>query len=319
MMRLESSMVDLVNEYLTFRRRLGYQLTVEGKELLLFARYAGQVGHRGPPTTELAVRWAKSSRTSSPYYRAKRFESVRRFAKYRSLFEPQTEIPPRHLLGPVRCQRRAYVYSPAEIAALLGAAGKMTPVGGRRPRTFVTLFGLLVTTGLRIAEALNLRVGDADLAAGVLTVKQTKFRKSRLVPLHPSTVRALRRYREFLNSADADPPAAPFFPAAPGRPLNYGQARHGFEQLRRVLGWTGTADRRPPRLHDFRHTFAVRNLLRWSAEKGNPERKIYTLSVYLGHAQVTDTYWYLSAVPELFAVVSERFDHFANQERRMDT
>lgn len=313
-MKTETNMIELVNEYLTFRRRLGYKMMVEGKELLLFARYAVKMGHCGPPTIAIMTQWSKSARTPSLYYQAKRYELVRRFAKYCSLFDPHTEIPPQ--LGVPKCRRQPYIYSAAEVAVLLQAAARLSPTEGLRCRTYATLIGLLVTTGLRISEAINVRDEDVDLPGGILTVKNTKFRKSRLVPLHPSTVLALQRYRDYRDVTRHVSPAKRFFVTEHGRFLNYGAVLHIFKKLRRALHRQGIAGKRLPRIHDFRHTFAVRNLLRWSAGKDNPERKIFTLSVYLGHAQVTDTYWYLSAVPELFAVVSNKFDHFAHHNHR---
>lgn len=313
-----SSMIKHAQEYLQFKRKLGYQLYTEGKELFLFARYTDQIGHKGPVTTELAVQWARLPQNADPVYWARRYETVRRFAKHRFLFDSRTEIPPKHLLGSSKRRRTPHIYSDEEIAALLQAASQLNPTNGLRPHTYVTLFGLLLSAGLRISEALNLSQQDVDLKTGILTVKETKFSKSRLVPISPSTVCALRRYSVFRDSYHPGTMSKGFFLSEKGISLNYRQVLYIFMKLRRNLGWTDT-DKRPPRIHDFRHSFAVKRLLKWYEEGTDLDQKILALSTYLGHVQVTDTYWYLSAVAELLAVVSQRFEDFVNRQRRRDT
>jgi len=316
-MKSQQSLVEQVQEYLRFKRSCGYRLDVPGKELMLFARYAALTGHKGPLTTELAVRWAKLPQDANPRYWATRYEIVRRFAEYRFLFNPATEIPPKGLLGPSKRLLSPHIYSDEEIAALLQAASRLSPSDGLHPRTYVTLFGLLVSTGLRISEALNLSHKDADLNTGVLTIKETKFRKSRLVPVHPSTLQVLRHYSKLRDSYHPGTRSKTFFLSEKGTPLNYRGVLYIFIKLSRKLGWR---DRdKKPRIHDFRHSFAVRRLLNWYKEGANLDQKILALSTYLGHAQVTDTYWYLSGVPELLAVVSKKFENFATKERRRDT
>ena len=315
-MKSRQSIIEQVQEYLKFRRSCGYQLESPGKELMLFARYAALTGHKGPLTTELAVRWAKLPQDANPRYWATRYAIVRRFAEYRFLFDPATEIPPKGLLGPSKRRLSPHIYSDEEIAALLQAASQLTPTDGLHPRTYVTLFGLLVSTGMRISEALNLSRKDADLETGILTIKETKFRKSRLVPMHPSTQQALRCYSKFRDCYHPEAMSKTFFLAEKGTPLNYRGVLYVFLKLRRKLGRQETNNK--PRIHDIRHTFAIRRLLKWYEEGANLDQKILALSTYLGHVQVTDTYWYLSAVPELLAIVSEKFENFATKERRRD-
>jgi integrase len=310
-------MVEQVQEYLEFKRSCGYQLEVPGKELMLFARYAMRLGHHGPLTTDLVVSWAKLPQDADPCYWASRYGIVRRFAEYRFLFDPETEIPPKGLLGRSKRRLSPHIYSQAEITAFLQAASQLAPTNGLHPRTYVTLFGLLVSTGLRISEALTLSRQDADLRTGVLTIRETKFRKSRLVPLHPSTLQALKHYRKLRDSYHPGTRSKTFFLSEKGTPLNYRGVLYIFLKLSRKLGWR---DRdKKPRIHDFRHTFAVRRLLKWYEEGANLDQKILALTTYLGHVQVTDTYWYLSAVPELLAIVSEKFENFATNERRRNT
>jgi integrase len=299
------SMVALAEEYLAARRKLGFVMKIEGQQLLSFARYADGTGHRGVLTTELALQWAKLPEQASPLYWSRRMAIVRRFAKYRFLFDPETEVPPEDLLGPASRRSPPYIYSEEDIASLLRACGRLSPVGGLRPWTYATLFGLLASTGLRISEALRLRRVNVDLDAGVLSVIETKFHKSRLVPLHVSTTQALRAYAELRDRRHRLARTQAFFVTEKGTSLKYGRMFITFNALRRMLGWPR---QRAPRIHDLRHTFAVRRLLSWYQDGSDVDQKIAALSTYLGHAKVTDTYWYLTAVPELLALASARWE-----------
>jgi integrase len=185
----------LVEDYLTMRRSLGFD--VERMRWLLrdFARFIGSVEHHGPITVDLAAQWALSSRSSDPARAERRLWAVRQFARYLAGFDPDTEIPPAGLFGRIARRNQPHIYSEAEITALLQECRRLRPRDGLRPRTYVALFSLLASTGLWLSEACHLRRGDVDLRKGLLTVREGKFRKSRLVPLHPTTVQALLRYR----------------------------------------------------------------------------------------------------------------------------
>jgi integrase len=180
------SWVALAEDYLALRRKLGFGLHVEGEELLRFARYADGVGHRGALTIDLAVRWATQPSENHHRYRARRLDVVRRFATHRRIYDPQTEVPPMGLLGASSGPRPVpHIYSEDEIAALLKETVKLRPRRGLGQYTYATLFGLLSSTGLRVGEALRLGRNEVNLATGVLTVVETKFHRSRLVPMHP--------------------------------------------------------------------------------------------------------------------------------------
>ncbi len=181
-MSRRTSMVSRVEAYLHARRQFGFQLRVESGELLRFARYADASAHRGAVTTDLALRWAQDATAS------------RCFAKYQVAFEPRTEIPAPGILGPAHRRTAPYIFSPSEILRLITAARRLRSPRGLRAKTYAALIGLLACTGLRISEALRLGTADADLDVGVLSIRQTKFCKSRLVPLHPSARSALKRY-----------------------------------------------------------------------------------------------------------------------------
>jgi integrase len=305
-------MVDRVNEYLTYRRALGYQLRTQGQMLQSFARYADESGHRGPVTTELALRWARLPQQAARLYQARRLEVVRTLARYLVPREPDTEIPPRGLLGPAHGRRSAFLYSEADLTALLEVARSLAPVDGLRPRTYATLIGLMACTGLRINEALTLGADDVDLDVGVLTIRQTKFHKSRLVPLHATALAPLRDYVAHRDGRHREPRDTAFFVSDVGLRLPYSTVRHTFHQLlRQAMPEAAPVGRARPRFHDLRHTFTCRRLTAWYRDGMDVDRVIDQLSAYLGHAKVTDTYWYLTGVPELLALAGSRFEQFS--------
>lgn len=314
MSRRRPAMMGLVHEYLAARRALGFALRIEGGRLQAFARYADARRHRGPLTIALAVAWAHAAPGASPLTGPRRLEIVRSFAHYRAAFDPATEIPPRGLLGAAHRRLAPHIYTPREIGALLAAADRLAPVDSLRPRAFATLFALLACTGLRVSEALALTRGDVDLAAGVLRVTSTKFRKARYVPLHSSTTRALQRFaatRDRHGEARSGEDA--FFVLDDGTAMTYGRTRTAFAAIRRAVGWTrGSGTGRLPRIHDLRHTFVCARVLRWHRARIDVHAVLPALSTYLGHAKVSDTYWYLTGIPALIGLAAQRFDRFAH-------
>ncbi len=208
------------------------------------------------------------------------------------------------------------IYHDDEITDLLAAARTLGPVGSLRPHTYETLFGLMASTGLRVSEAIHLRDADVDLKRGVLTIRQTKFAKSRQLPIHPSTVKALARYRKLREQHLPTTSDMPLLVGSRGRrlglPLGERQAHRVFTGLRGSLDWVNRGGHDVPRLHDLRHTFAVRRLIRWYADGVEVDQKMLALSTYMGHAEIFYTYWYLTAVPELMAIAAGRFEQFAD-------
>ena len=305
----------LVDEYLTARRGLGFRLETDEWFLRAFASHADRVGHSGSVTIELAVQWARSSsRSSNPAQAARRLAIVRQFARYRALLDPATEVPPVGLLGRIPTRRSTpHIYTEAEMAALLQQARCLLPRHGLRPATYVAYFALLAATGLRLSEACRLTTDDADLVNGILTIRETKFRESRLVPLHPTTTWALRRYADRRDACLAAPRSEYFFRTEHSPRLTRTAVETTLRRIRRRLDWTGQGRTRQPRIHDLRHTFVVRRLLRWYMEGADIDRKILALTTYLGHARVADTYWYCTAVPELLASTGQRFERFAHR------
>lgn len=300
----------LAADYLALRRGLGFKLARHEQILQQFARFAEHSGHRGPVTTDLVLRWATTSAGSSGSARV-RLSVLRGFAQYCAAFDPATEILPAGSLGRAPSRRPPHIYSEAEITDLLLAAAEIRPHEGLRPRTYVTLFALLASTGLRIGEARRLSRRDVDLDARVVTVREGKFRKSRMVPLHPTALEPLKRYAAYRDGRRGVPRSEAFFRTEYASDLTPMAATMTFRKLRARLGWTTEGRTHRPRIHDLRHTFAVRRLVQWHAEGAEIHRKIPTLATYLGHAKVSDTYWYLSAVPELMILTARRFEHFA--------
>ena len=315
-MNYQKTMLEWAQEYLSYRRAMGFRLHKEGQQLLKFAVYADELGHTGSLTVELALRWSRLPVDASPLYWARRLETVRGFARYLSLFDPATQIPTSRLLGPAHHRNPPHLYSEEEIQALLREAKNLLPANGLRPRTYTTLFGLLACTGMRIGEALKLDRPDVDLDGGLLTVRLSKFGKSRFVPLHPSATEALRQYASFLDKHHVFRHSLAFFVGQSGNRLVYSTVRHVFSQLRDQLRWPPDANGRPPRIHDLRHMFACRRLLKWCEEGIDVHCAMPTLSTYLGHAKTSDTYWYLTATPELLATCAERFERFTGSEWR---
>jgi len=296
------NMIATAEQYLAFRRKLGFALHIEGEQLLRFARYAEKIGHKGPLTVELALRWAKLSHCSTLNH-ARRLDIVRRFARYVKQSVPQTEIPPEGVLGPSYRRIPPHIYSEEELSALMAACRRLTPAKGLRPCTYETLFGLLACTGIRISEALHLCADDFDAVQGIITVVEGKFHKSRVLPLHPSCVKALRAYKELRERRH--PATTAFFVTEVGTSLKYLKVLMTFRGIASSLGWP-----RNTRIHGLRHTFAVRRLLQWYREGEDIHRRIGQLSTYLGHCKIVDTYWYLSAVPELMALAVGCFEQY---------
>jgi integrase len=294
-----------VDEYLALRQAMGFKLHEESR---LLPRYIDFLEDQGEVfiTTDLAVRWATQCRAAQPAEWAKRLRFVRVFARYRSATDPRTQIPPAGLL-PYRARRaEPYIYNDDEINRLLQAASQLCSPTGLRAHTYETALGLLAVTGMRISELVTLDNEDVDLAHGQLTIRDAKFGKSRWLPLHPTTQQALQRYVQRRDQQYPIPLSSRFFVSEQGTRLTTCTVRATFVQLSRQIGLRGPTDSHGPRLHDFRHRFAVQTLLRWYQEGADVAQHLPELSTYLGHVKVSDTYWYLSATPELLQLALQR-------------
>jgi len=304
-----------VQRYLDERRQLGFDLRIAGRQLMRFARYADFHGHIGPLTIEIQLNWAREHvRRSGPITWARRLEVVRPFAAYYRQFEPGTEIPERLTFGHGHRRRTPHIYTDQEICDLLELSERLLPRGGLRPLTYYTMFGLIAATGLRLSEALHLNDEDVDLKGATLTVRETKFKKSRYLPIHPSVMRALCDYRRVRDHAVKCEAAGTFFVSPTGGALSSPSVHGVFAHLRKKMKWKARGEHPHPRIHDLRHTFAVRRIKLWHQSGESTNHGMLWLSTYLGHAKITDTYWYLTATPELMAVAGSKFEGFSQGE-----
>lgn len=297
--------------YLSERRRLGYQLRGTGYAVMSFARHLDSTGHVGPVSIETMSSWARLTRAKqpSPTTWARRLKLLRPFARYLQQFEPLTEVPDHTVIGSVGRRLSPHIFTEQEVIDLLAAVRQLQPA--LRGATYHTLFGLLASTGLRISEALHLTNTDVDLRHGVLIIRKTKFAKSRQVVLHPSAVQALRRYQRVRDHHVVNIGEAPFFVSSRGRrcgaALSHRNVHRIFKAMLEHLGWVNRGAHANPRIHDLRHTFVVRRLVLWHQQGVDIDQAMLSLSTYIGHAKITNTYWYLTGVPELVAIATEKF------------
>ncbi len=297
-----SSLRQALADYLRVRRRLGFELKATERYLEQFVGFLEGAGAERI-TSELAVMWAMLPRDAHPHQWSQRLSIVRVFARYVATLDPDSEIPSTELLRARRARVAPYIYSPAEIAALIEATGQLTPP--LRAAGYRTVIGLMATTGLRLGEALGLDRQDVDLADGALHVRAGKP-KQREVPLHPTTTRALRSYGRERDRRWSQPQSPAFFLNTRGARLAKPEFNHHFAQLIRRIGLDGAGERARPRPHDLRHTMAVRTLRDWIEAGEDVDRRMPELSTFLGHVQPESTYWYLQAVPELMALIAAR-------------
>ena len=285
--------------YVELQRAMGFKFRVQHallRSFVAFAEAAGDAFVRVDRVLDWAVR------APSPAQRRNRLLTVRRFALAMRAEDARYEIPAVEALGG-RCRKRRipHIYTPDEITRLVRAAARMPPQGLIRPLMYATLFGLLAATGLRVSEALALRL--EDITEDGLIIRQGKFHKSRLVPLHDTTRDALDAYlsaRAQLGTFDTG-----LFISTSGTTPAYSTVVATFLRLARSIGLRGEPGQRGPRIHDLRHTFAVRSLEQCRQTREEVARHIVALSTYLGHAHVTDTYWYLQATPFLMERIAE--------------
>lgn len=298
-----STIRTAIGRYLTVRRALGYKLYVEGRMLAQFAGFLEGQGQQHV-TTAAALAWATAPSGADIEWWASRLTVVRGFARFHSAFDARTEVPPTDLLPRTLGQRPTpYLYSEEEIDALLCAAREMChPL---RAATFEAFIGLMAATGMRTGEAMGLERGQVDFTRGLLTVTGTKFGKSRLVPLHSSTLGQLERYRHRRDLLCPRPASEAFFLSGAGTRLNHTNASTSFNGLLTSAGIHATPK---PRLYDLRHTFAVTTLAVWYEQDLDVAHLLPALSTYLGHIKPATTYWYLHACPLLMTAAAERLE-----------
>lgn len=291
--------------YLAMRRALGFKLRGHDRLLEDFVDY---LDHNGAVTITAgaALAWATQPTGIEPVRWAQRLSAVRGFARYVHAVDPNVEVPPVDLL-PYRRQRRVpYLYCQPDIDRLVEAAGSLKPA--LRAATHQAFFALLAVTGMRIGEAIHLDCGDVDLHAGLLDIRDAKFRKHRCLPLHPSSVAALRGYTEVRDRLCPTPKAPAFFVSTRGTRLQDVCVHAVFNSLVDGVGLATQPGTDRPRIHGMRHSFAVATLRDWYRSGADVASKLPVLSAYLGHGHPTSTYWYLQACPELLGLAAERLE-----------
>lgn len=295
-------------EYLRVRRALGYKLD---KTELLLGQFVEFLNAQGAEhvSTDLAISWARLPADANPVWWNERLTVARGFARYLSAFDPATEVPPTGVLPPGQRRITPYLFSDTDLRALLNAARQMK--AGLRSETYQTLISLLAVTGMRVGEIARLDRNDIDWDQGLITIRNTKFGKSRQLPVHATTMTALDKYsrrRDLLLQAKSLPLGAHVFVSTTGTRLAPSRIGANIGTLIRAAGLWNNSTNRPPRPHDLRHSFAVRTLLGWYRDDLDVNQRMPLLSTYLGHTEPADTYWYLHAAPELMSLAADRLD-----------
>ncbi|MEX3967367.1 tyrosine-type recombinase/integrase [Paraburkholderia sp. EG286B] len=309
---------DHLAAYLAVREALGFKDAARTRMLNNFVEYVTGVNGRWPIDARLALDWACGpSSVRSPGGQACRLSTARRFLCYLKASIPETQIPDSGLLARPR-RRRPYIFTQEEIVRILDAASAMRPQRTLRPHVYASMIGLLASTGMRAGEVIRLRIDDVLLEADppCVTILETKFRKSRIVVLHPTTAEKLRTYALLRGKLGYAGLSDLFFMSEIGTAINYGFFATWFARTTRQLGMAPSSGARPPTLHSLRHTFAVERLTRW-CQDGAPIREwLPNLSVYLGHVSPEETYWYLTATPALLATALSTFERSAIRGER---
>ncbi len=307
-----------LDRYLAIRRSLGYDLDTSERVLRRFIAFAEQEDAKYV-STDLFLRWQRAFGRANRHTWSNRLGMVRLFAKWLHGIDQRHEVPPQGLIPGRYCRTRPYIYSDEEIRRIVKAAEELPSINGIRALTCSTLFGLIAVTGLRISEALSLDVADVDLEAGLLTLRRGKLGKARLLPISDSTTIRLAAYAKERDRLLGAPPE-PFFVADRGERLTDCGARYNFAAVCQTIGLR-PAEKfhrhgRGPRIHDLRHSFAVRTLTDWYRTGKDPAREMIKLTTYLGHTDPAHTYWYIEAVPELLDLASRRAEESLAREVR---
>lgn len=310
---------DALKEYIALRRALGTQLQEPAVTLGYFLDFLERQGSE-VITTELALRWAMQPKLVQRATWARRLSMVRRFAAWLSTLDPRNDVPPARLLDARRRRKKPHIYTDQEIERLTAEAARLRSPAGLRSRTYVTLIGLLAATGLRPNEALALNISDVDFKNGILAIRQTKFGKSRFVPIEDSTRAALSAYAKQRDKLLPDRPTEAFLVSERRKRLQGCAARRTFARLSSAIGLRPAVEAgrigRGPRLQDFRHRFATRRIVEWYRSGLDVERELPKLATYLGHVDVGHTYWYIDALPELLQLATERLRSRRNGSER---
>jgi integrase/recombinase XerD len=307
-----SGLHEAVDDYITLRRSLGFKLRDHLWYLHGFASYLEAAG-ASTVSAELALAWAQLPGPGAHLsYLCQRLSVVRGFARHLKALDPATEVPPADLLQWRECRAVPYIYSDEDVAALMAAAGALSP--RLRAATYEALVGLLKVTGARVGELINLDQADVDWDQGVLVLRWAKFNKCRELALHPSTVTALKAYSQVRDELCPAPQPASFFVNTLGKRLTYVTVQATFRRLAGSAGLQSRSKSGRPRIHDARHTFACTTLVSWYRAGLDVEAQMPLLSTWMGHTNPDKTFWYISAVPELLALAAQRREQAARRQ-----
>ena len=297
---------SLVESYLAQQRQLGYSLKSEGHSLQNFARFAERQVNEPTLTIELALRWANKAPSGSDIAIARRFCVLRPFSRYLCMHEKGSVVLPSHFIGPTHRRLSPFIFTDLEIIQLMASANNLIPVNGLRPITIKTLIGLLASTGLRPGEAVRLQRQDVNLHDGEITIHNSKGWKKRVIPISPSTLDAIKAYNRTREQLNPQSQSGYFFEFDNFKPLDIRAADYAFQVIRKDIGLQFKHNGRRPRLYDLRHTFVCRKVVSWYQTGQNVDCRLAQLSHYLGHKKISDTYWYLTAIPELMACAADK-------------
>ena len=306
-MNTPSSLELLVQRYLGLRRKLGYDLRSDEGALRSFCRFADREAPNQPITTALTQRWATQSKSTERAYLSNRLRALRGFARFCAAIDPRTQVPPKALFSLKLQRRKPHIYTTQQVRQIMRLARRLPPEGSPlRPHLYDTLIGLLSCTGIRLGEALRLQVADFDPHARTLRVPAYKFSCERVLPLHPSAVRALRCYLRCRQRWCAG--GTHFFVDADGRALNSAKLRNTFREITRSIVPNGA--RTLPRWHDFRHSFTSRVIAYWNKRDEPVAHHLLLLARYLGHKSFQETWWYVSPARSDLEAAAARFQAY---------
>lgn len=297
-----------IDGYLGYKRSLGFKMTGVETVLRSFSRYTLEHEYTGSLTMDIVLAWVTSSGEHTDKTMGRKLEAIKPFSKYASAFAPEAVCITDKIFRNTHTRPEPYIYSENEVILLINHCDGLCSADGIRARTVKTVLGLLWATGMRPAEPVGLQMRDVDLDNNTIFIRKTKFSKDRLIPITASTVMAMSTYKEWIYTVIGfRKPEDPFFYTTGGKPMTERRLRYAFSLIRDSIG---AAPRGYPkiRLYDFRHTLACNTILRWLMQGVDVNSKLHTLSVYMGHVHPEDTYWYLSATPELMRMACSMYE-----------
>ena len=301
---------DQVETYIAYKNGLGVPMVSEASAMRQFARYADSVGHGGPITAEIAVEWARSGTNHAEGYEIKRYEMARRVHEYAcALTGIPSSLPP-GLIGKSCNRITPYIFTDEEVSLIIHAASRLyVQQDPMKPLAYGTVIGLLRSTGMRPNEALSLDDSDFDPDRGAIRVRKAKSNRERVIPVDDTVADAIERYRHRRDALRSGGECGSLFVVNGDKPVRLGNLEHSFCEIRCVLLDRGEVwERRPPRIYDMRHTYAVRTILSWHESGEDVNAMLPVLATYMGHKSVSETYWYLTGTPELLQVASDAFE-----------